>query len=178
MSLVGKDKLEALEELKKLCSIGLVELREEHDGLLEEMREMELELEQKKSLLNTVLLDKDELSQRNSQHMDILLEKERAIADLRTTIAALNGVGEGRDSELERRVLQLQNKLEDQREKMTKSREYIKKQNLIIKELKEKVEIGAALDEDAREEVIAEQKVGCFGIPLHVTVGYVCYLGG
>lgn len=176
VSLVGKDKLEALEELKKLCSIELIELREEHDELQKKMREAELELEQKKSLLNTVLLDKDELSQRNSQHKDILLEKELAIADLRATIAALNGVGEGRDSELERRVLQLQNKLEDQREKMTKSREHIKKQNLVIKELKEKAESGAALDEDAREEVIAEQKVGCFDIPLHVTVGYVCYL--
>lgn len=165
MSLVGKDKLEALEELKKLCSIELVELREEYDELQKKMREAELELEQKKSLLNTVLLDKDELSLRNSQHKDILLEKERAIADLRTTIAALNGVGEGRDSELEKRVLQLQNKLEDQREKMIKSREHIKKQNIIINELKEKVESGAALDEGAREEVIAEQKVGCFYIP-------------
>ncbi|KAF8454965.1 HOOK protein-domain-containing protein [Terfezia claveryi] len=158
LNLVGKDKLEALEELKKLNSAELVELREEHEGLQKKLREAELDLEQKNSLLNTVLLEKDGLSKRNSEHKDIMLEKERDMADLRSTIAALNGTSEGRDSELERRVLQLQNKLEDHREKMTKSREHIKKQNSIIKDLKEQLENGAGLGEEGREEVIAEQK--------------------
>ena len=162
MGLVGKDKLEALEELKMMNSAELIELREEHEELQKKMREAELDLEQKKSFLNTVLLEKDELSKRNSEHKDIMLEKERDMADLRATIAALNGTSEGRDSELERRVLQLQNKLEDHREKMTKSREHIKKQNSIIKDLKEQLENGAGLDEEEREEVIAEQKVGPF----------------
>ncbi|KAF8426574.1 hook-related protein family [Tirmania nivea] len=160
LSLIGKDKLEALEELKKMNSAELIELREEHEELQRKMREAELDVEQKKSLLNTVLLEKDELSKRNSEHKDIMLEKERDMADLRATIAALNGTSEGRDSELERRVLQLQNKLEDHREKMTKSREHIKKQNSIIKDLKEQLENGAGLDEEEREEVIAEQRVG------------------
>lgn len=160
MSLVGKDKLEVLEELKRMNSAELIELREEHEELQKKMHEAELDLEQKKSLLNTVLLEKDELSKRNSDHKDIMLEKERDMADLRATIAALNGTSEGRDSELERRVLQLQNKLEDHREKMTKSREHIKKQNVIIKDLREQLENGAGLGEEEREEVIAEQKVG------------------
>jgi len=162
VNLVGIDKLEALEELKKMNSAELIELREGHEDLQRKMREAELDLEQKKSLLNTVLLEKDELSKRNSEHKDIMLEKERDMADLRATIAALNGTSEGRDSELERRVLQLQNKLEDHREKMTKSREHIKKQNSIIKDYKEQLENGAGLDEEEREEVIAEQKVGPF----------------
>jgi len=160
VSLVGKDKLEVLEELKRMNSAELIELREEHEELQKKMHEAELDLEQKKSLLNTVLLEKDELSKRNSDHKDIMLEKERDMADLRATIAALNGTSEGRDSELERRVLQLQNKLEDHREKMTKSREHIKKQNVIIKDLREQLENGAGLGEEEREEVIAEQKVG------------------
>lgn len=161
-----------------MCSAELIELREEHDELQKKMREAELDLEQKKSLLNTVLLEKDELFKRSSEHKDILLERERDMADLRATIAALTGTSEGRDSELERRVLQLQNKVEDQREKLTKSREHIKKQNIIIQEYKAKEENGAGLDEAEREEVIAEQKVGYILIPLHVTFGYVCYLGG
>lgn len=160
MSLVGKDKLEALEELKKMNSAELIQLREEHEELQKKIREAELDLEQEKSLLNTVLLEKDELSKRNSEHKDIMLEKERDMADLRATIAALNGSSEGRDSELERRVLQLQNKLEDHREKMTKSREHIKKQTSIIKDMKEQLENGAGLNEEEREEVIVEQKVG------------------
>lgn len=178
MSLVGKDKLEALEELKKMNSAELIQLREEHDELQKKMHEEELDLEQKKSLLNTVLLEKDELSKRSSEHKDILLEKERDIADLRATIAALNGTSEGRDNELERRVLQLQNKLEDHREKNYKSREYIKKQNSVIRELREQINNGVGLHEAEREEAIQEQKVGDEFIPLHVIFGYVCYLGG
>lgn len=178
MSLVGKDKLEALEELKQMNSQELIEFREEHDELKTRWREAEIGLDQKRSLLNTVLLEKDELSKRNSEHKDIMMEKERDMADLRATIAALNGTSEGRDSALEKRVMQLQNKVEDYREKLTKSRGYIKKQNQTIKELNEKVESGAGLDEKAREEVVAEQKVGYILIPLHITFGYACYLGG
>ncbi|KAF8468402.1 hypothetical protein BDZ91DRAFT_109337 [Kalaharituber pfeilii] len=158
LSLIGKDKLEALEELKQMNSQEVIELREEHEQLRKTLRELEVDLEQQKSLLNTVLLEKDEMSKRNSEHKDVLMEKERDMAELRATIAALNGNAEGKDSELERRVLQLQNKLEDYREKLTKSREHIKKQNTIIKDLREKIDNGAGLDEKAREEALAEQK--------------------
>lgn len=87
------------------------------------VRELEIDVEQKKSLLNTVLLEKDEISKKVSEQKDLMLEKEKSNSELKATIAAFTGTAEGRDGALEKRVLQLQNKLEDRREKMTKSRE-------------------------------------------------------
>lgn len=87
------------------------------------VRELGIDIEQKKSLLNTVLLEKDEISKKVSEQKDLMLEKEKSNSELKATIAAFTGSAEGRDGALEKRVLQLQNKLEDRREKMTKSRE-------------------------------------------------------
>lgn len=125
VSLVGKDKLEALAELKTLTSQELIELREELEEARRTIRDLENDVQQKKSLLNTVLLEKDELSKKVSEQKDLMLEKERSNSELKATIAAFEGTTEGRDSALEKRTLQLQNKLEDRREKMTKSREVI-----------------------------------------------------
>ncbi|KAI5800357.1 HOOK protein-domain-containing protein [Peziza echinospora] len=158
LRLVGKDKLEALAELKDMNSTELIELREEHSVLERRLREAESELDQKKTQLNTVLLEKDELSKKKSDHQDAMLDRVKDIAELKATIAALEGSSEGRDAALEKRVVQLQNKLEDQREKMTKSREHIKKQNAIIKDLKEQIENGAGMDDKARDEAIYLQK--------------------
>lgn len=123
MSLVDKDKLEILAELKALNSAELIEIRQEHDEMRIKVRELEIEVEQKKSLLNTVLLEKDEISKKISEQKDLMLEKEKSNSELKATVAAFTGTTEGRDGALEKRVLQLQNKLEDRREKMTKSRE-------------------------------------------------------
>lgn len=123
VSLVDKDKLEILAELKALNSAELIELRQEHDEMRIKVRELEIDVEQKKSLLNTVLLEKDEISKKVSEQKDLMLEKEKSNSELKATIAAFTGTAEGRDGALEKRVLQLQNKLEDHREKMTKSRE-------------------------------------------------------
>lgn len=87
------------------------------------VRELEIDVEQKKSLLNTVLLEKDEVSKKISEQKDLMLEKEMSNSELKATVAAFTGTAEGRDGALEKRVVQLQNKLEDRREKMTKSRE-------------------------------------------------------
>ncbi|RPB02593.1 hypothetical protein L873DRAFT_1673240 [Choiromyces venosus 120613-1] len=158
LSLVGKDRLEALAELKIMNSQELIELREEHEEAQRKIRDLEGEIDQKKSLLNTVLLEKDEISKKLSEQKDTILENEKSNSELRATIAAFQGTTEGRDAALEKRVLQLQEKLEDQREKMVKAREHIKKQNGIIKDLKEKVD--AAPDSDAnakpKEEQLAE----------------------
>jgi protein HOOK3 len=123
VSLVGKDDLEALAELKARNSVELVELQKEYDEAQAKIRELEREVDQKKSLLNTVLLEKDEISKKVSEQKDLMLEKEKSNSELKATIAAFEGTADGRDSALEKRVLQLQNKLEDRREKMTKSRE-------------------------------------------------------
>lgn len=123
VSLVDKDKLEILAELKTLVGAEVIELRQEHEEMRIKVRELEIDVEQKKSLLNTVLLEKDEISKKVSEQKDLMLEKEKSNSELKATIAAFTGSTEGRDGALEKRVMQLQNKLEDRREKMTKTRE-------------------------------------------------------
>ncbi|KAH8149454.1 uncharacterized protein LAJ45_06534 [Morchella importuna] len=162
LSLVDKDKLEILAELKTLVGAEVIELRQEHEEMRIKVRELEIDVEQKKSLLNTVLLEKDEISKKVSEQKDLMLEKEKSNSELKATIAAFTGSTEGRDGALEKRVMQLQNKLEDRREKMTKTREHIKKQNGIIKDLKEQLEQAVTSTTDAnvkaKEEQLAEFK--------------------
>ncbi|KAH0612235.1 uncharacterized protein H6S33_010287 [Morchella sextelata] len=162
LSLVDKDKLEILAELKTLVGAEVIELRQEHEEMRIKVRELEIDVEQKKSLLNTVLLEKDEISKKVSEQKDLMLEKEKSNSELKATIAAFTGSTEGRDGALEKRVMQLQNKLEDRREKMTKTREHIKKQNGIIKDLKEQLEQAITSTTDAnvkaKEEQLAEFK--------------------
>ncbi|KAG0641991.1 HOOK protein-domain-containing protein [Tuber brumale] len=160
VNLVGKDKLEALAELKVMNSQELIELRGEHEEAQNRIRGLEAKIDQKKTLLNTVLLEKDEISKKLSEQKDIILENEKSNSELRATVAAFQGTAEGRDAALEKRVLQLQGKLEDQREKMVKAREHIKKQNGIIRDLKEKVDTANPTTPDAntksKEEQLAE----------------------
>lgn len=162
LSLVDKGKLEILAELKASANSEIAELQVKHTDLEQERRDLEVELDLKKGLLNKVLLEKDEIATKLSMQKDQILEREQALSDLKATIAAFEGTTEGRGAALEKRVTQLQSKLEDRREKMTKSKEYIKKQNAIIKELKEQLDSAITADADDRfrdlEERFAEHK--------------------
>lgn len=146
--MIGKDEAEQLEILKAANSEEVIALRQEYEDLQKKSKSLEADLEQHKSLLNTALLEKDEVSKKLAIHQDGVIEAERTIAELKTTLAALEGNAEGRDGALEKRVIQLQNKLEDQREKMVKSREHIKKQNAIIKDLKDMSENNIVSPDD------------------------------
>ena len=156
LSLVDADKITALAELKNIANTDLIELQASHNDLRSALVDSEFELTQKKSLLNTVLLDKDALSQKLSDQKDLLIEKEQAHSDLKTTLAALEGNTTGRDKTLETHATVLQKKLEDRRERLTKSKEHIKKQNLIIRDLQEKLE--SAMKSDENEKLKAAQQ--------------------
>lgn len=156
--MIGKDKLDALEELKARNSTELVALQAEYKDLLEKNKTLSIDLDQHKSLLNKALLEKDDIAKRLTDQQDSILENERSASELKTTLAALEGTAEGRGVELEKRVLQLQNKLEDHREKMVKAREFIKKQNSTISELKTELEDVKTKDADARLQELAEKK--------------------
>lgn len=153
-------------DLKAAANSDLAGLQVAHEDLEKRYKDLKLELEQKKSLLNTVLLEKDDISKRLSTSKDQILEKEQALSELKATIAAFEGSGEGRDAVLEKRLAVLQSKLEDRRERMTKSKEHIKKQNNIIKGLKEQLDnaITQSTDEQlkAKEEQLTEMKVRVF----------------
>jgi protein HOOK3 len=170
VSLVDKDKLEALSELKAAANTDLAELQGIHVDLEKKYKDLDVEMETKRSLLNTVLLEKDEISKNLSTQKDQVLERELAMSDLRTTIAAFEGSAEGRDGALERRVTQLQQKLEDRRERMTKSKEHIKKQNAIIKELKEQLDNAVKADADEKIQAMEERLVSPIGYSRKCTI--------
>ncbi|KAF3912833.1 hypothetical protein AA313_de0202742 [Arthrobotrys entomopaga] len=94
--------------------------------------------------INKLLIEKDELQRQITDLKDTLLDCEKSNGELKASLAAIGGSSEGRHGELEKRVLQLQDRNENSREKLIKSREHIKKQNTTIKELQDELETAKA----------------------------------
>ncbi|KAI5852230.1 hypothetical protein BZA05DRAFT_39268 [Tricharina praecox] len=157
LSLVGADQLEALDKLKAEANSDLAELQTVHAELQSRVKDLESDLRTKESLLERVLLEKDALSTKMTEQKDLLFEKEQALSDLKETIAAFEGSIGGADGALEKHVRELQNKLEDRREKMTKSKAFIKKQNATIKDLTEQLEAARAADSDEKLQAMEER---------------------
>ncbi|KAA8911349.1 HOOK protein-domain-containing protein [Sphaerosporella brunnea] len=157
LSLVGKDQLETLDKLKGDANSDLKKLQTAHSELESKVKDLESDLRTKESLLEKVLLEKDALSTKMAEQKDALFEKEQALSDLKETVAAFEGSAEGRDGALEKHVRELQNKLEDRREKMTKSKAFIKKQNAKIKDLSDQLEAARAADSDEKLQAMQER---------------------
>ncbi|KAI5796751.1 HOOK protein-domain-containing protein, partial [Pyronema domesticum] len=87
LSLVGKDEVESLDRLKAAANTDLAELQTTHGDLQNKLKDLETDLDIKKSLLNTVLLEKDAISTKLSQAKDQLLDKEQDLSEMRATIA-------------------------------------------------------------------------------------------
>ncbi|KAF3940691.1 hypothetical protein ABW19_dt0201436 [Dactylella cylindrospora] len=109
------------------------------------------------SSINKLLVEKDELQKQIAELKDALLDCEKSNGDLKASLAAIGGSTEGQRGELEKRVLQLQDKLEDRREKAIKAREHIKKQNVTIKELQDELETAKTAGADAMSQKQKEE---------------------
>lgn len=123
VSLVGRDQLEILDGLKATCNKELAELRAAHAELQTSHKDLETEVEVKKSLLNTVLLDKDAITKKVFSLQDQILEREQDLSEMQSTISAFRGSADGRDAALGERVQKLQEKLEKRRLALNKSSE-------------------------------------------------------
>lgn len=181
MSLVGKDEVESLDRLKAAANTDLAELQTTHGDLQNKLKDLETDLDIKKSLLNTVLLEKDAISTKLSQAKDQLLDKEQDLSEMRATIATFRGSSDGRDAALELRVQKLQEKVEKRRIALNNSTEvscivsfidyiaspnfkqHVKKQNAIIRDLKEQLDAAMTADTNEKlasmEERLTELKV-------------------
>ncbi|EPS38951.1 hypothetical protein H072_7283 [Dactylellina haptotyla CBS 200.50] len=120
---------------------------EERDRIIQETRKQlddrpPISVSTGDASINKLLVEKDELQRQIADLKDTLLDCEKSNGELKTSLAAIGGSTEGRHGELEKRVLQLQDKLEDRREKAIKAREHIKKQNTTIKELQDELEVA------------------------------------
>ncbi|KAK6352651.1 hypothetical protein TWF730_009467 [Orbilia blumenaviensis] len=118
---------------------------EERDRIIQETRKQlddrpPLSVSTGDASINRLINEKDELQRTIAELKDTLLDSEKGNGELKATLAAIGGSREGSYGELEKRVLQLQDKLEDRREKAIKLREHIKKQNTSIKELQDELD--------------------------------------
>ncbi|KAI9716534.1 MAG: hypothetical protein M1812_005265 [Candelaria pacifica] len=123
ISLVDKDKLVALQELKKANSSRVLELESERKLLVERVKSLEVDLNLQRDLLNKALLDKDSNQTSLVSRTDELRDTEKANAQLRSTLETLKAASSGREQganeALENHIVTLSETLEISRENLT-----------------------------------------------------------
>ena len=167
LKLDGKSEEEQRKILARAGSFEVQELRNTNRNLQEQHTTLEKEARQYQTLLTASLLEKDDLRKQLSELKDITYENDKDIEDDEQIQAILKASKDGREegaaSVLEDHTEQLQTKLVQSRDKLAKRTEHIKKQNITINELQEKLKIMEAGDREAtsriKEEQVAEQTI-------------------
>ncbi|KAI9699286.1 MAG: hypothetical protein M1836_002896 [Candelina mexicana] len=122
LSLVDKDKLEALQELKQANFTRVVELERERTPLVDRIKVLEVDLNLQKDLLNKTLLDKDSSQNSLVSKTDELRDTEKANARLRETLKTIHATSSGRQQgakeALENHIVTLSEQLENGRENL------------------------------------------------------------
>ncbi|KAF3126796.1 hypothetical protein TWF569_000461 [Orbilia oligospora] len=165
--ITNSDKLALEAELAALRNGGdidesssiVIQLRkniEERDRIIQETRKQlddrpPLSVSTGDASISKLINEKDDLQRMIADLKDTLLDSEKGNGELKATLAAIGGSREGQHGELEKRVLQLQDKLEDRREKAIKAREHIKKQNTTIKELQDEIDTARTSDRSGKK---------------------------
>ncbi|KAI9670141.1 MAG: hypothetical protein M1817_004478 [Caeruleum heppii] len=163
LSLIGKDELATLEELKRTSNAELVELGKAHEEVQRCAKEQASELDQHKSLLNNALLDKGSMQERLAGSKDQLHQCQVSNAELKNTLEVLKTAtsshGEGAQASLSTHIVQLQEKNEKLREKFVRRTEHIKKQNTLIADVTTKLQRAEQADETAVTTMKTNQQV-------------------
>ncbi|KAK9479944.1 HOOK protein-domain-containing protein [Lipomyces japonicus] len=127
-ALVDKDKKQQLVEIRRSASRKLSVVQKDFDSLTAHAKNQT-------ELLNKALLEKESIYQKLTSSHEELLEVSRANTTLRMSLASVDNGGNsgsvggfgGYESELKSWVIDLQKKVETQREKLRKSHEFVKK---------------------------------------------------
>ncbi|KAK9386283.1 hypothetical protein V1515DRAFT_616550 [Lipomyces mesembrius] len=127
VDLVDKDKKDILAGLRNSVSHRLQELQKDYDALRLQKEDLETDRQRQVDLLNKTLLEKESIYQKLTASHEELLEVSRANTALRTSLVSLDPNAGGYESELKSWVIDLQKRVETQREKLRKSQAYIKK---------------------------------------------------
>ncbi|KAK9369596.1 HOOK protein-domain-containing protein [Lipomyces kononenkoae] len=127
LDLVDKDKKDILAGLRKSVSQRLQELQKDYDSLRLQKEDLQKDRERQADLLNESLIEKESIYQKLTASHEELLEVSRANTALRTSLVSLDPNAGGYESELKSWVIDLQKRVETQREKLRKSQVYIKK---------------------------------------------------
>src|SRR5437764_1151284 len=119
--MIGKDELEALDELKQRNSAEVVELRAEAKDRDARIISLQTDLEEMRSLLNTALLDKDVYQKGLEEQKDVNRKLKDDVNEYRSTFELLQASKEGREEgfkeALDAKILRLQKQLEISKEK-------------------------------------------------------------
>ncbi|KAK9448861.1 HOOK protein-domain-containing protein [Limtongia smithiae] len=131
---VDKEKRDILTSLRQSVSKQFKALQVDYKEVQKQKAKFEAEAQKQTDLLAKTLLDKESMYQRLTEGHEELLEVSRANTTLRMTLLSLEPSGGGSyESELKSWVIDLQKKLEVQRDKMQKAQ-------VVIKKLKQEVE--------------------------------------
>jgi hypothetical protein len=125
--MLGKDELEALEELKQRNSAEVVVLRDEANDRDSQLKNVQTDLEETRLLLNTALLDKDVYQKKLEEQKDANRKLIDDNNEYKSTFDLLQAAKEGREEgfkeALDTKILRLQKQMEIAKEKQAKRQE-------------------------------------------------------
>ncbi|KZT66817.1 HOOK-domain-containing protein [Daedalea quercina L-15889] len=152
LNLVNKDQLDILATLRESVNEDKVEMESEMQSLKEQIRELSDKNRMQLEQINGLLLEKVSLQSEGIDQRDRMLQRERAIGDLR---ASLSGKDVPEDIKarllaLHEENIQCKEQLKTTQDKLLKARNFIKEQDKLFKE--EHAKKGVAVPSGAFEE--------------------------
>lgn len=124
---MDKDKKEIFSSLRQQANRKLMSLQSEYETLRAQKIALTAETARSSELLDKALLEKETLYQKLTSSNEELLEVSRANTALRMTLVSLDPGTGGYESELKSWVVDLQKKVEVQRDRLRRAQEFIKK---------------------------------------------------
>ncbi|KAI8049553.1 HOOK protein-domain-containing protein [Syncephalis plumigaleata] len=148
LTLIDKDKLDALAQIRNEASQELGDLEKTHAMLKERCSELETESQRQLERITQLLEEKDQLQCQVVQHKDQLLEKEQNNSNLKQTLAVLESKEQAGADEIRRQLMletqrnvkqqdqiaQQQEQIHQLQVKMQKAKEFIRQQDRMFKE--------------------------------------------
>ncbi|KAG2190096.1 hypothetical protein INT46_005088 [Mucor plumbeus] len=125
---------------------GMDDIRIKYNEL--ESKSNSLEEQTKKQLqdINKLLLEKDILHGQSLEQKDLLLATERVNSDLKESLAAFKAKDDEpfkqKNAEMQQQLIKLQEDLHSVNNKLKQSKEFIKKQNALLSDIKRDAETG------------------------------------
>ncbi|KAI9595395.1 HOOK protein-domain-containing protein [Syncephalis fuscata] len=150
LTLIDKDKLDALAQIRDEASRELGDLEKTHSTLKDRCTELEAESQRQLERITQLLEEKDLLQGQVVQHKDQLLEKEQNNSNLKQTLTILESKEQAGADEIPRPDCPTTRANPAVASKMQKAKEFIRQQDRMFKESK----TGPAAPQETFEEAL------------------------
>ncbi|CAL1703949.1 unnamed protein product [Somion occarium] len=161
LNLVNKDQLDILATLRESVNEDKAGLEAEVGQLLEQIKELSDKNKMQLEQINGLLLEKVNLQSEGLDQRDRMLQRERAIGDLRASLS-----GKDVPEDIKNRMLkmheeniQLQEQYKTAQEKLNKARQFIKQQDKLFKEEQTKKGVAPGAFEEAENSYKSQIKI-------------------